>query len=223
MKANVFYLFSIGLQLLYTTQTAYYIAASIVVLFLTNVRANHKDRVIMLTHHAITITLLAVSFALGEHRIGSVVLILHDVSDVFLEGAKLCRYSGLEFLTNAVFASFALVFFVSRLVVFPTRVLWPTLQYFPRESVYAVSHCDYVGDKCEGKTLVAMPAITFWLALLGTLQCLHIYWFALIFRMVIRAVTVRHIEKDIRSDDEDDLGEDDHPTNNKRNGKHKAD
>lgn len=217
---HLIFLSSLGLQILYTTQTAYYIAASIVVLFLTNVRANHKDRFIMLMHHAVTITLLAVSFALGQHRIGSVVLILHDVSDVFLEGAKLCRYSGLDLMTNSVFATFALVFFISRLVIFPTRVLWATFQAYEHNVVYAVSACFAKDGMCEGTPLFVFPLKWFWLTLLGTLQCLHVYWFALIFRMVIRAVAARHIEKDIRSDDEEQLSDDDadHATNNMKNG-----
>jgi hypothetical protein len=59
--------------------------------------------------------------------------------------------------------------------------------------------------------------------LLGTLQCLHVYWFALIFRMIVRALREKHIEKDIRSDDEsEELEETEKPASNGHK-KHKTD
>jgi hypothetical protein len=179
----------------------------------------------MLTHHAVTIILLAVSFAFGQHRIGSVVLILHDVSDIFLEGAKLCRYSGFESITNVAFAIFALVFFVSRLIVFPVRVLYPIYMHYPAGVAYAIKECVMPTGVC-GEAYLTLYVPHFWLTLLGTLQCLHIYWFALIFRMIVRAVSERHIEKDIRSDDEGeatDESEAESPKKKRRNGKSKTD
>ena len=200
---------------------AFYIGASIVVLFFSHARANHKDKLIMLMHHFVTIILLVVSYASGQHRIGSVVLILHDVSDIFLEGAKLCRYKGFEGITNYAFGTFALVFFVSRLIVFPVRVLYAIFVYFPSSLSYVMKQCNTAGI-CTEISMISMTAPGFWLMLLGTLQCLHIYWFALIFRMIVRALQEKHIEKDIRSDEETDLKDAESPKP-RRNGKHKED
>jgi ceramide synthetase len=214
--------FPVGLQLIYITQTAFYIGASIVILFLSDARANHKDKLIMLTHHFVTVMLLAVSFASGQHRIGSVVLILHDVSDIFLEGSKLCRYSGFESVTNVGFAIFALVFFVSRLIVFPIRILYAIHKHFPPGVAYSIAQCDFTNGNCNAPYFtVTIP--TFWLLLLGTLQCLHIYWFALIFRMVVRAISERHVEKDIRSDDEEETLDEPKESPKKNGKKHKRD
>lgn len=216
--------FPVGLQVIYITQTAFYIGASIVILFLSNARANHKDKLIMMGHHFVTITLLGISYGFGQHRIGSVVLILHDVSDIFLEGAKLFRYGGFEGVTNAGFGIFALVFFVSRLIVFPLRILYAIIMYYPPGVVYTIAQCNLPIAKCTEPVFFTISIPSFWLALLGTLQCLHIYWFYLIFRMVIKAIAERHVEKDIRSDDEeDDVVEHRSPSKSRKNGKVKHD
>lgn len=205
--------------MIYTTQTAYYISASIVVLFFTNARGNHKDRYVMLIHHAVTIALLAVSYALNEHRIGSVVLILHDVSDIFLEGAKLCRYAGLDSLTNSAFATFALVFFVSRLVIYPLRILYAIYRWYPMTLAWNVYSCTGLLDSgCQPELVFRFPLAIWWFGLLGTLQILHIYWFALIARMIVRAISTNHIEKDIRSDEEDEDFEPEPEPTKKKNG-----
>lgn len=173
----------------------------------------------MITHHVVTITLLAVSYQFGQHRIGSVVLILHDVSDIFLEGAKLCRYAGFEGITNYSFGLFATVFFVSRLIILPLRVLYPIVLYLP-SIYYNVQQCAGPAT-CAGAPLLSFSLKGFWLFLLGSLQCLHIYWFWLIFRMILVALSGT-IDTDIRSDDETDLAEAESPDPSKKNKKVKS-
>ena len=54
-------------------------------------------------------------------------MLLHDVSDIFLEGAKLFNYAygdGESIWTDVFFGCFAVVFGVSRLIYFPFYVLW---------------------------------------------------------------------------------------------------
>lgn len=56
-------------------------------------------------------------------RIGAVVLALHDASDVFLEAAKVFKYSGNELGASALFGVFAVTWLMLRLVYFPFWVI----------------------------------------------------------------------------------------------------
>lgn len=56
-------------------------------------------------------------------RIGALVLLVHDLSDVLLEGAKLAKYAGRELAASLTFAAFALSFFALRLVVYPAVLI----------------------------------------------------------------------------------------------------
>lgn len=52
------------------------------------------DLLVMLVHHFSTIFLLGMSYHYNLHRIGSVIVLLHDVADPFMELAKILLYSG---------------------------------------------------------------------------------------------------------------------------------
>jgi hypothetical protein len=57
-----------------------------------------KDYYVMLFHHIVTVCLILFSYLLGHHRIGVLVLLCHDVSDVFLDYAKCLHY--LDFVSE---------------------------------------------------------------------------------------------------------------------------
>lgn len=59
-------------------------------------------------------------------RAGSVVLAIHDASDVFLEIGKMAKYGGAETIAGIAFPTFVLSFFLLRLVYYPFWVLWST-------------------------------------------------------------------------------------------------
>jgi hypothetical protein len=59
-------------------------------------------------------------------RIGSIILALHDASDVFLEAAKVFKYSGREFCASVFFAFFAISWLVLRLIFYPFWVIRAT-------------------------------------------------------------------------------------------------
>ena len=56
-------------------------------------------------------------------RIGSIILALHDASDVFMEAAKVFKYSEKEFGASVCFGLFALSWLVLRLIYFPFWVI----------------------------------------------------------------------------------------------------
>jgi sphingoid base N-palmitoyltransferase len=75
----------------------------------------------MFLHHIITIILVCYSYLTNFTRIGSLILVLHDGADFWLELAKAAKYANLQRLCDSAFIIFALVWFITRLVVFPIK------------------------------------------------------------------------------------------------------
>lgn len=157
-------------------------------LFLT-VETVRKDTPEMTLHHVATISLVAISHAYAYNRIGLVVMAIHDIGDIFLYSAKFFNYLNWSKVTNVLFGTFVIVFFISRLVIFPAviRVAWGPVTGYIEE----INWRDTPGS-------ILLPS------LLLVLQILHIMWFILIIRMVHRLARSekRQVEGDIRSDDE---------------------
>uniref|UniRef100_A0A8D2ZV25 Ceramide synthase 4b n=1 Tax=Scophthalmus maximus TaxID=52904 RepID=A0A8D2ZV25_SCOMX len=76
-------------------------------------RKDFKEQVI---HHLATIFLLSFSYCANYIRVGTLVMLLHDSSDILLESAKMFNYgTGWRKTCDAVFVVFAVVFLVTRL------------------------------------------------------------------------------------------------------------
>ena len=58
-----------------------------------------KDFWEMFIHHIATLALLTLSWSNQMHRMGSLVLMVHDLADHWMELAKLCKYAGYEVTT----------------------------------------------------------------------------------------------------------------------------
>jgi hypothetical protein len=56
-------------------------------------------------------------------RIGTIILALHDASDVFLETAKLCKYTEKELGASLFFGLFAISWLLLRLIYFPFWII----------------------------------------------------------------------------------------------------
>ena len=59
-------------------------------------------------------------------QIGSVILALHDASDVFMEAAKVFKYSENELGASVFFGCFAISWLILRLIFFPFWVIKAT-------------------------------------------------------------------------------------------------
>lgn len=158
-------------------------------LFFMALETLRKDVVEMFVHHVTTISLVGLSYVYGFHQVGLVIMAVHDLGDIFLYSAKFFNYLDFPGLTNALFGTFVLVFFITRLVIYPQLVYlaWgPFTGFLPD-----IDYRDYQG------TLI-LPG------LLAVLQALHCMWFVLICRMVHRMLKTetKQVEGDIRSDDE---------------------
>ena len=59
-------------------------------------------------------------------RVGSIIMVLHDVSDILLECAKMFNYCHKDAVADILFGLFMLSWAVLRLVYFPGWVIWST-------------------------------------------------------------------------------------------------
>ncbi|XP_040910216.1 ceramide synthase 5-like isoform X2 [Toxotes jaculatrix] len=140
-----------------------------------------KDFIIMLVHHLATIILITFSYANNMLRAGTLVMCVHDASDIFLEAAKLANYAKYQRLCDGLFVVFSISFFLTRLVIYPFWIVYSVL----------FESWEIVG-----------PYQAWWLlnGLLLVLQTLHIIWFYLITRIAIKAIFKGKVSKDDRSD-----------------------
>ncbi|GBG89044.1 hypothetical protein CBR_g48653 [Chara braunii] len=137
-----------------------------------------KDFSVTMSHHIATVFLILFSYISGFARVGSIVLAIHDVNDVFLEMAKICKYLKFEAGATFNFSVFVISWVVLRLVYYPFWIIYSTsyecLQVLNKEECPWACYLYYMFN-----------------TLLITLLVLHIYWWVLIFRMGI-AKTERH-------------------------------
>lgn len=144
-------------------------------------------------------------------RFGSMVLAVHDASDVFLEVGKLTKYSGLVVIPSVSFIMFAISWFVLRLVIFPF-VLIRSSRYVLFHLLMAAtrflflmfglcSFCSLESPQYFRKLLTGGTTLyVVFNTLLLTLQVMHVYWGALIWRMVMKQIQDRgQVSDDVRS------------------------
>lgn len=132
---------------------------------------------------------LAVLFMLCSYtRGGCVVMLLHDLNDVLMEIAKCFNYVKMETASTVLFAAFVASWAVLRIYIFPFHIIKSTL----------LEVTEILGYQPPQYKLLN--------ALMVGLYCIHLYWFALILRIVWVKLTTGQTY-DIRegdSDDEDD-------------------
>lgn len=169
----------------YTIELGFYLSLLVSQFF----DIKRKDFWQMFVHHLVTISLMTLSYVCNFTRIGSFVLLLHDCVDYWLELGKLSLYSNRRGLGNFAFAVFALMWFLTRIVCFPLRVLY--------------------SSTVEGPDLVGgiFPGYFVFNGLLYALQVMHVMWFWIICRMAYRGLVKGNLEKDDRSES-DDLDQD---------------
>ncbi|XP_062609798.1 ceramide synthase 5-like isoform X2 [Saccostrea cucullata] len=148
-----------------------------------------KDFWEMFTHHCATISLLTFSWCGNFVRVGTLVLCIHDAVDYWLEAAKMAKYIKAQRLCDVLFAVFGVVWFITRLVLYPTKIVYSTLFY---------AH-PIVGWG---------PAYFLYNGLLISLQILHLCWTYMIGRIFWMQITSKEVT-DIRSSDEEEISEED--------------
>ncbi|XP_028857264.1 ceramide synthase 4a [Denticeps clupeoides] len=172
-------------------QYCYYIAELAFywsLLLCVSVDVKRKDFKEQIVHHIATIFLIGFSYCANYVRVGTLVMLVHDSSDFLLESAKMFNYAGWRKTCDALFVLFALAFLVTRLVLFPSRIVHTTvivsMEFFKPFFGYY-----------------------FFNALLLVLQALHVFWAWLILRMVYKFIFLGKVERDERSDEESETEE----------------
>ncbi|AWP02064.1 putative protein Lines -like [Scophthalmus maximus] len=161
-------------------------------------RKDFKEQII---HHLATLVLLSFSWCSNYIRVGTLVMLVHDASDVLLESAKLFNYAKWEKACNTLFVLFAIVFMVTRLIIFPFWLIHCTW-------VYPIHHYP------------AFFGYYFFNVMLMVLLCLHIFWAYLILCM-IRKFMFSKMTRDERSENEEEEEEESNATEDEAAEEHK--
>ncbi|KAA8490557.1 Ceramide synthase 4 [Porphyridium purpureum] len=186
---------STDLRFYYLAQLGFYIGC----LVFLNMDTRRSDYVQYIIHHAATTILVSGSYVTGYVRVGVIVLILHDVGDIFLYGAKTMHYLGLAPFDTILFVIFMVVFYISRLVFLP-RVVYATVL-----ETFLIAAMDPQFNEWVMYWHVYTLHWFVFCVLLCVLIVLHTFWFNLILRVAYREVMQPgkiSQDGDIRSDSE---------------------
>nr|XP_039273540.1 ceramide synthase 5-like [Styela clava] len=168
-------------QVYYMLECSFYL--SLLFSIMTDIK--RKDFFEQLIHHAATLFLIVFSYIVTFVRIGTLVMAIHDISDIFLELGKCFHYIKRRTLADATFVVFAIVFLISRLVIYPFWVI-----HTSAIKSLEVTRLGFV--------------YYFFNILLVILLCLHIFWASIIIKMACKMIAKGEVEKDDRSDTEED-------------------
>ncbi|CAN4086207.1 unnamed protein product [Withania somnifera] len=172
------------LKLLYMYAGGFYLYSIFATLYWETKRSDFAAQMI---HHVTTVLLIVLSYVYGFARVGSVVLAIHDGSDVLMEIAKISKYSGFQKIADVFFSLFAVAFTLLRIVCYPFWVIRSTC-------------CEilFVVDTNEDRTTKTVLYFVF-NAMLICLLGLHLYWFNIILRMLREQILSRgHVTDDAR-------------------------
>ncbi|XP_039751742.1 ceramide synthase 6-like isoform X1 [Pararge aegeria] len=128
-----------------------------------------KDFWQMFVHHIATIALLCFSWVCNLHRIGTLVLLLHDCADIFVESVKAAKYARYQKLCDALFLGLIVMWIGTRVGIYPFYIIWSTSIRAPM-------------------LLPMFPAYYIFNSLLILLLILHIVWTCLILQIAYYAI-----------------------------------
>ncbi|XP_024869551.1 ceramide synthase 6 isoform X2 [Temnothorax curvispinosus] len=147
-----------------------------------------KDFWQMFIHHIATISLMCFSWVGNLTRIGSLVLLVHDSADIFLEAAKISKYANYQKICDCIFVVFTILWIGTRIGVYPFWIIYST--------------------SIEAPKIVPMfPAYYIFNSLLILLLLLHAIWTYVILQIAYRAFNAGQMEGDIRSNSSDEVSD----------------
>jgi len=179
-----------GLYWYYLVELGFYLS----LMFSQFLDVKRKDFMEMFIHHIATVLLLSFSYIANFIRVGSLILLIHDCADFWVEGAKLAKYLQAHRLCDVLFAIFAIVWFVTRLVMYPLKIL----------------HITWIDAQV---ILGYWPVLVVFNAWLCLLLVLHVYWFSLIVKVAYSALTQKEEVDDVRSSTDEPVTDDESNSN----------
>ncbi|KAF2730156.1 longevity assurance proteins LAG1/LAC1 [Polyplosphaeria fusca] len=220
---------SASMKRYYLIQYAFWIQQILVI----NIEKRRKDYWQMLTHHLITCALIFTSYGFYMTRVGNAILCLMDFADIILSTAKVLRYLAYQTACDVAFGIFIAAWFITRHIFFP-MVVWSVWAHLPVEMPLgcydtttrqktsqpkATSISQYVQPFQDPGGIVCFDSLVHWwfLGLLSTLLCILLVWFVMIINVAWRVISGLGSD-DPRSDDEDDMDDEDVVPNEKNRG-----
>ena len=95
-----------------------------------------KDHAQMMTHHVVTVALIAGTLYTDDVRVAALTATVHNISDIGICAMKVLNYLKLngpryKYATEGMFALNLVLWAVTRLWFFPTYVVWPHITAHP--------------------------------------------------------------------------------------------
>ena len=136
----------------------------------STVRGDFRE---MMAHHIVTNCLIFLSSYYRFTRIGSMIFLVHDLSDVPIDMSKLANFVKWKTATIVCFVTMVLMWIVTRLVIFPFVICG---------SVLTESY-GFLVEKGKMDPALHEAYFAFFYFLLGSLVLLHITWFIILLRI----------------------------------------
>lgn len=175
------------IALFYLIEIGFYIQA---VPFLFFVEVRRKDWMESFAHHIVTLGLMYYSWYANFTRPGVMVMLLHDISDIFLEAAKLARYAEKEAAALYLFVVFAISWVILRVILFPAAIIVRTLI----DPIVLIAIPYNINPQPHYSAFGTMFSLLFFL---------HLYWTYLIFKVIWKQLKTGSTD-DVREEDSDD-------------------
>jgi len=126
----------------------------------------------MMLHHIITIALIVYSFINNYVRIGSLVLFVHDISDICGSLSKITLHSKYDVITMISYCGLLITWIYFRLFVYPFHVIYSALKQIPNP-IHEYNK--------------------FLIILMASLVVLHVYWFCTFLLIFVNYVTTSEL------------------------------
>jgi ceramide synthetase len=148
-----------------------------------------KDYYVMFGHHITTCGLILGSYVTQCFRVGLIVMFIHDASDIIVDITQLFNHAHMEgsqffFVGETCFLAMISGWFYTRIYYLPFRVIGSILIDGHQMCALKFPGQPWKYPKCEG--------IPFWRGgalLLSVLVVMHIYWFYLFLRILVKVLT----------------------------------
>ncbi|KAF9922761.1 sphingosine N-acyltransferase lag1 [Mortierella alpina] len=178
-----------GLKAYYLMELGFWVQQ----IYVVNTDSKRKDYLAMLLHHVITCTLIGLTYALHLTRGGNAVMVVMDISDVFLAIAKVLKYLGRSTVCDAFFGLFVASWVITRHYLFPVIIM--SLYNKPQQFL------DMAWDPDNSKFLT-VNVQNILLALMLGLECILCYWLLMISKVICQMLNGA-AANDNRSHDEE--------------------